>query len=173
MSEFKNRQFEEAPAYDVAFDLSQAGIRHWLFCTIPLLLSLVGIVGLILTRKKRIAPYRRWFLGVAVFFGLALSTSCIAVSYWEHRQLVADYREGRTDFVEGEVERFSPMPYEGHRNESFEIRGRRFEYSDYSLSAGFSTTRSHGGPIREGIRVKIWHVGNTIVRLDVERLANR
>jgi hypothetical protein len=168
-SEFQNRQFEEAPAYDVAFDLSQAGIRHWQFCTIPLVLTLVGIVGLVLTRKKRIAQYRRWLLGVAILIGLALSTSCLVVSYSEYKQLVADYREGRTDFVEGEVVRFSPMPYEGHRNESFEINGQRFEYSDYSLSAGFNTTRSHRGPIREGIRVRIWHVGNTIVRLDVER----
>lgn len=168
MSEFQKRQFEETPGYDVVFDLSEAGIRHWRFCTIPLLLALVGIVGLVLARQRSIARYRRWLLAAAVFVGLALSISCFAVSYLEYRRLVADYREGRTDLVEGKVVHFSPMPYEGHRNESFEVQGRRFEYSDYSLAAGFSTTRSHGGPIHEGIRVKIWCEGNTIIRLEVE-----
>jgi len=169
LSEFRNGQSAQAPSYDVAFDLSQAGIRHWRFCTIPLVLSIVAILGLVLTRKKRIAPYRRWLLRIAILLGLALSSSCLAVSYSEYNELVADYREGRVDFTEGEVVRFSPMPYEGHRNETFEINGRRFEYSDYSLSPGFNTTRSHGGPIHQGIRVRIWHVGNTIIRLDVER----
>ena len=33
------------------------------------------------------------------------------------------------EIVEGYVENFEPMPYEGHAQESFDIEGVHFEYS--------------------------------------------
>jgi hypothetical protein len=42
-----------------------------------------------------------------------------------------------------------------------------FCYSDYEVTAGFNNSASHGGPIREGLPVRVSYIGNTIVRLEV------
>jgi hypothetical protein len=69
----------------------------------------------------------------------------------------------------GPVTDFRPMPREGHADESFVVGGRRFSYSDYSVTPGFSNTRSHGGPIDNGVYVRITHRDNTILRLEIAR----
>ena len=71
------------------------------------------------------------------------------------------------------VENFDPMPYEGHANETFEINGVKFSYSDYIVHPGYNNTKSHGGVIKEnGQHLKIGYVylnetyGNIIVYIE-------
>lgn len=71
--------------------------------------------------------------------------------------------------VEGTVEKFHPMPRGGHDSEHFEVHGEPFGYSDYNYTGGFNNTASHGGPIREGLHVRITHVDHLIVKLEVMR----
>jgi hypothetical protein len=59
------------------------------------------------------------------------------------------------------------MPAGGHDDESFDVNGRHFHYSDYEVSAGFHNTSSHGGPLYEGAYVRIWCLGNDIARLEL------
>jgi len=61
------------------------------------------------------------------------------------------------------------MPYSGHAMESFTVSGVPFSYSDYIPKAGFNQTSSHGGPIHEGLPVRIWYVGNEIVKLEIKK----
>lgn len=65
------------------------------------------------------------------------------------------------------------MPYGGHATESFVVQGIQFKYSDYIITAGFNHTSSHGGPIREGLLVRIWHRNGEILRLDIKEPPNR
>jgi hypothetical protein len=67
----------------------------------------------------------------------------------------AAYVQGQYSTVEGTVTNFHPMPYSGHQNETFSVDGMQFSYSDYVLIPCFNNTSSHGGPIREGLRVRI------------------
>jgi len=53
--------------------------------------------------------------------------------------------------------------------ERFVVNGHHYEYSDYVVSAGFNNTQSHGGPIREGITVRIADVRGKIARLEIAR----
>ena len=69
--------------------------------------------------------------------------------------------------VEGVVKNFRPMPYEGHQDECFSVQAQTFCYSDYVVTVGFNNSASHGGPIREGLRVRVSYIGNTIIRLEV------
>lgn len=61
--------------------------------------------------------------------------------------------------VEGYVENYHPMPYEGHDTEHFEIEGFYFEYSDYTIMNGYNISASHGGVVtHNGQYLKIKYV---------------
>jgi hypothetical protein len=105
------------------------------------------------------------FLGFAVVWTVFVFVST-AGSYSE---LASALRQGRCEIVEGVVSEFHPMPWSGHAMESFAVNGKRFEYSDYAVSAGFNNTASHGGPITEGMHVRVHYYGNAIARLEVAR----
>ena len=66
--------------------------------------------------------------------------------------------------VEGYVENFDPMPYGGHKNESFTVNDVKFEYSDFTVTVGFNNTKSHGGPIDSGKYVRIRYYNGRILQ---------
>lgn len=77
------------------------------------------------------------------------------------------YVQGQYSVVEGTVANFHPMPYSGHSQETFSVNGVQFSYSDFVLIPCFNNTASHGGPIHEGLRVRIAYSGNCILKLEV------
>jgi hypothetical protein len=103
------------------------------------------------------------FLGFAVFWTVTAFAST-AGSYFV---LAYALRGGHCEAVEGVVSDFHPMQYTGHGSEWFIVGGKRFEYSDYELSAGFNNTASHGGPIHGGVLVRVHYRGNDIAKLEV------
>jgi hypothetical protein len=107
------------------------------------------------------------FSWIFFIFSLLLAALVLPGTLLEYRRAASDLREGRYSVVEGPVTDFVPMPYEGHAQESFTVNGHRFSYSDYSMTAGFRNTTSHGGPIRESLYVRISYSGNLILRLEV------
>jgi hypothetical protein len=86
----------------------------------------------------------------------------------EYVTLHQAYKNGQYSVVEGRVENFRPMPYEGHQQECFSVYYTRFCYSDFERTAGFNNAASHGGPIRLGLPVKVAYVDNHILRIEVE-----
>ncbi len=150
------------------------------------LLSAIGITSLLtVARKQRegdVQPLnftkssqKRFGPGVRVFFlvwtGIAIGMTLLSLAFvvGESNGLRRQYSAGDYLTVEGYVEQFEPMPYSGHQMETFEVDGVRFEYSDYVLNAGFNNTRSHGGPIDEGVYVRIDYIDNHILALWVLR----
>lgn len=90
-----------------------------------------------------------------------------------HNKIIGAYERGEYQTVEGYVENFDPMPYTGKTNESFEINGVKFAYSDYSMQPGYNNAKSHGGVITgNGQHLKIHYVylndthGNIIVYIE-------
>ncbi len=81
------------------------------------------------------------------------------------------YRTGAYQVVQGTVVHFDPMSFEGHKVECFSAQDKRFCYSDYLIAPGFRNAASHGGPIREGLPVRIAYTTasgrNVILRLEV------
>ena len=103
------------------------------------------------------------FLGFAILWTVV----AFADTARSYSSLASALREGRCDIVAGKVTQFHPMPASGHDTERFVIGNRQFKYSDYIVSPGFNNTSSHGGPIRDGLRVRIHYVGNDIARLEI------
>lgn len=90
-----------------------------------------------------------------------------------YNKIVRAYKQGNYQIVEGYVENFDPMPYGGHKEESFHINGISFSYSDFSVQPGYNNAKSHGGVITgNGQHLKIGYVyynstkGNVIVYIE-------
>ena len=96
-----------------------------------------------------------------------LSYRWFAKTYSEYFSVENNLRQGKYPVVEGEIKNFIPMPFQGHGEESFDVENSHFSYSDYEMTPGFHNAASHGGPIHEGLRVRISYVGNTILKLEI------
>ena len=152
--------------YVTVFEITQKPFQWW-FPASGLIFVLIGAAFIWAGRRwpsqkrMRIAGY--FMLGFAslwVLFAFGLTFS-------EYRQCVDAYRSGKYTVVEGQVENFRPMPYEGHQDECFTVRNERFCYSDYGIQAGFNNSASHGGPIREDLPVRIAYYNGQILRLQI------
>ena len=69
--------------------------------------------------------------------------------------------------IEGVVTDFQPMPSSGHGQESFTVSGVHFTYSDFVVTSGFHRTNYRGGPVRDGLHVRIHYRGQDIARLEI------
>lgn len=126
-------------------------------------MSTVGAVVAVVRRKTR------WFVVALVyllclFMAAVLDGSGVRAMYSRAKK---DYLNGKYAVAEGTVSNFHPMPSSGHGEETFSVNGVRFSYSDYVIVPCFNKTASHGGPMHEGLRVRIAYSGNCILRLEV------
>ena len=92
---------------------------------------------------------------IFVIFASGWTLIAFVLMYSSYGEYIGAYRTGKYSIVEGIVEDFHPMPYEGHQNECFGVNKERFCYSDYEVSPAFNQSASHGGPIRAGLPVRI------------------
>ena len=115
--------------------------------------------------RKKTVEFDKWvlriYLGIAitwtfVVFILTFTDYCLSVSTMKNKEAM---------IVEGLVESFNPRI----KAESFIVDGVKFEYSDCNVTAGFNHMASQGGPIKKGLSVKIWYIGNEIIRLDIKK----
>jgi hypothetical protein len=152
--------------YRVAFDLYQKSYQWW-FPAFGLIFVVIGAVVVWLGRTMN-WQRSRWVGGYfAIGFACLWSTVVFWTTFKEYVTLRAAYRHSQFSVVEGRVTNFRPMPYEGHQDECFSVQSKTFCYSDYSVTAGFNNSASHGGPIRQRLPIRVSYVGNTIVRLEV------
>lgn len=101
--------------------------------------------------------------------GLLWSVVAFATTYGDYWTGYHALASGKASYVEGTVDNFVPMPYQGHADESFTVKGVPFSYSDFGITRGFNNTSSHGGPIRSGQYVRIWYLENDILKLQIKK----
>ena len=152
--------------YETVFEITQKPF-DWQFAAVGLLLAIAGLA--VAQIGRRLGWRRSWFGYIMLAFGIFWSFAVSWGMYSEYRQLLGDYRDGNYQEVSGLVEDFQPMPYEGHRQECFRVQQTTFCYSDFGITAGFNNSASHGGPIRQGLPVRIAYRSGTILRVDVAR----
>jgi LPXTG-motif cell wall-anchored protein len=161
-------------AYATVFDTASTGYK-------PLWFVLVGAVfiglSVLLIRFRRASPKWRERSTVArviypyglLFFSVIWTIGAFIRGYQEIGTALEAANTGTAQIVEGPVTNFVPAPATGHANESFCVSNACFSYSDYVVTPGFNQTSSHGGPIHEGLNVRITYVGNTILKLEVSK----
>jgi hypothetical protein len=160
--------------FKTVFDAGQQGYATGWFPAFGLIFVAVG--ALLVFRPalmQRLAPSglqgtaRKIFSWFFFVFALLWTAGTFLGTFLQYRAVISDLGTGRYSVVEGPVTNFVPMPHTGHSEESFMVKGHRFSYSDYVVTPGFHNTASHGGPIREGLYVRITYSGNQILRLEV------
>jgi hypothetical protein len=131
----------------------------------------VVVVAILVIRRPRFA-----LAVIYVAFGALVALGMVWFQRGWNRSVSHAYTvaaraadDSTTPVVAGPVEDFRPAPAEGHQDETFTVNGVPFGYSDYVITGGFNQTQSHGGPIREGLAVRIHYIprGNVIVKLEI------
>ncbi len=159
--------------FQTVFDLDLVGYKSWTFPGFGLIF--VAITGALvffrnmLPYQKEPSPYRKF----SNYFGFGFSVLWVLITFYstfsEYYTASRAYHAGSAHVDVGPVSNFVPMPQSGHADESFTVNGHEFHYSDFGITAGFNNTSSHGGPIQAGLLVRVTHVGNVIVRLEVAK----
>lgn len=152
--------------YRVAFDLYQKGYEWW-FPAFGLIFVVIGAALVWLGRAMNWQRSRRSVGYFMIGFACLWSGLTFSTTFGQYTSLRSAYRRSQFSTVEGRVTNFRPMPYQGHQDECFSVQSQTFCYSDYVVTAGFNNSASHGGPVREGLPVRVSYIGNTIVRLEV------
>ena len=142
--------------YSVLFDVSQKGY-NWFPACIGLGFVVFGLLGLkypIWRGRLRIHPF------ITIGLGLTIALSAMLFQYRNQYVYERLLLQNQVHIVEGRIQHFQPMPYAGHADETFMVQGIQFAYSDYGITPAFNNTRSHGGPLHEGLYVKIYYTNS-------------
>lgn len=152
--------------YTVVYDVTFEGFKNWwvFLACLAMLFSWFHVIRRQRKMRAFIPPILQYtLLGVLFIFTIFALIGLI----FGHLALAASLWNGRCQVIEGEVSDFHPMPVGGHNKEWFSVGRHRFEYSDYILSPGFNNTASHGGPIKNGLKVKIHSFKGIIAKLEI------
>lgn len=152
--------------YTTVFEITQKPFEWW-FSAVGLAGIPIGLVMIQIANKwpsQQRAKVTGYFM---VVFGSLWSVGAFSWTYSQYTKCVRAYRTRSYEVVEGSVENFEPMPFEGHQPECFSVQSKRFCYSDYEIQAGFNRSASHGGPIRPGLPVRIAYYSGQILRLEI------
>ena len=82
------------------------------------------------------------------------------------------YVSGKSIVVDGVVENFHPAPAIGPAAESFTVRGILFSYNKLDYSPCFHNAPLRGGPIRDGLHVRIHYNDECIQRVELRAEPN-
>lgn len=153
----------EKVLYEYSFNL-----KNMLLCLIPLAVGIVFLANSIAQVRSK-EKSKGWDGFVESFFkflgfivgpvGICLFLFSVASLVIEHTDYEKMLKNDEVYIVEGYVENYYAMPYEGHDTEHFEIEGVYFEYSDYTVMNGYNISASHGGVVtHNGQYLKIKYV---------------
>lgn len=158
-------------AYETYYDIASSGFASW--TSILIMLPFVVAVIFLFSKpasyfgppgfSKLVNGFRYFYFCLTLFFVIiAVGSTCSNYTFYKN------YVENNEfQVVEGVVTNFQPY-VERRSSEKFCVKDVCFILRSYSW--GFNQAASNGGPIREGLPVRIAYVedeGNTIVRLEI------
>ena len=164
----------------LVYDILQTSWVSTMNPTMGVVITALGCVMIAVNmwRKHRGLPVYNWrrrsdkpdrgiaFLVLA--YGLVIMIGIARMSYVDYTNLRTAYESGQCKVVEGTVEHFHAVQtMKNAKKESFDIGSTHFAYPDSGNTAAFSTTAAYGGPMRNGLPVRIHHCNGDIVRLEV------
>lgn len=159
-------QLNQAADYHVVFSVLQKSPPRELFFVVPTVIAIATIIALVLVIRRKASLILTGIVYV-VFLLMAILVSPFPGVQDMYARAKNLYVHGQYSVAEGPVADFHPMPYSGHQMETFSVNGVQFSYSDYVIVPCFNNTAPHGGPIHQGLRVRIAYSGDCILKLEV------
>lgn len=162
--------------YNLIYDAAGFDLGMWMLPAIGVGLT-AYFGGLVFKPKlQEVLLPRRGFTGPArgclLRFFLLFAAIWTVVAIWLATSTYLNFRSASHNcaVISGYVSAFSPMRPAEHTTETFNVADIPFELTGVTRG-GFNTTASQGGPIREGLPVRICYVhrrpdGNIILRLE-------
>jgi hypothetical protein len=158
--------------YTVVFDRSvaTAGYRTWWFPALGAVMTAgCGLFVLQQVRKNSPRQLATVFLALMTMLIALWTVDAFVTTFGQYYGLKSAIADGRAAVVVGVVTDFMPHHMGGRGPEKFCVRDTCFAYSDSVVTGGFNTTQANGGPIRDGLPVRVTYVGGRIVRLEIGR----
>jgi hypothetical protein len=159
--------------YRTVFDIAD-GYQQWGMPLWGLLMTLLALGNVIDLNKSSALWWSRNFMKCKAggYVGLGFATLWTALAfgstYGSYYELRAAAIGGDCRVEEGIVTKFRPPADAGGKGrENFCVAETCFAYAQYTAYAGFHNTSAHGGPLRDGLHVRVTHVGNAIVKLQI------
>lgn len=158
--------------YETVYDLQRLGYEEWWFPAAGVgflaLFTIILVVKRLLARRRNVPASSRSKLWIPIVFAAFWTVPAFWSTYGEYRKVRAEMDAGRVSVVTGEIVNFNPLEAHQH-DEYFEVNGQRFSYSDYAITPGFKQIAAHGGPLHNGLNVRLTHVNGVIVRLEIAK----
>ncbi len=151
--------------YVTVFEITQKPY-HWCSVGFGLTFVLFGVVLVWIGRRWESQKQAKLVGYLEIAFASVWVLMAFSSSFSEYRQCRNAYRAGNYAVVEGRVENFQLVSYEG-QGECFSVKNQRFCYSDDTTQPGFNQLASHGGPVREDLPVRIAYFDGQILRLEI------
>ena len=160
--------------YQLVFDAAANGYQAWRAAILPGCVSVAALIILVLVRSKCSikAKGTLFYRGIISAVAAVAALGCVAMLVHTRREydaLRSSLRDRTFQVVEGYVVDFVPQGADGHPIERFRVNSTRFEYSRSNITSAFHHTAIEGGPIRDGIFVRIADVNGKIARLEILR----
>ncbi len=149
--------------YQTVFEIG-FGSFPWARVVHPLIFVAVGLLLVRFLKGKQ--PY----VVVGVFMASLASVFLLislVIFIPNFVKLRSAYVSGKSLIVEGVVENFRPAPSIGPAKESFAVCGVLFSYNVLDDTPCFRNAPLHGGPIRDGLDVRIHYDEGCIQRVDI------
>lgn len=163
-SELRMQQVDSIP-YQLVFDVTNTSYDKWWLGAIGLMFMVIGVLLVRQAQTDQESPRRTrrsgWFV---ILFSSIWAVLATWATYHQYATLTRAMRERTYVVAEGIVTDFKQ-----DKRESFTVAGRTYGYSSHVVTSGFSQTARQGGPIRNGLRVRIADVNGHIARLEIQR----
>lgn len=158
----------------LVFDISQKSYPwEWLiypFSMVVVFLTIIVSSHLMhstKTSKNKVLNFR-YFSYFGLIFCLTIGLVGFVITYEKFALYQSAIQQGDASVIEGYVENFAPKTSLSRgSSESFSVDGVVFSYSGSEFEPGFNQTKVQGGPIENGLHVRIHHIENTILRLEI------
>jgi hypothetical protein len=150
--------------YETIFALGPSSFP-WAHLLHPGIAMIIGVPLFLFGRNE----WCRLAGGVAAIFGALLLVISAIVLVPQYVSLRHAYLKGESSVLEGAVEDFHPAPRLGPATESFTVNGTVFTYNALDSTPCFHDAPFRRGPIRPGLKIRIFYHGQCIQRIDVRR----
>jgi len=132
-----------------------------------------GLLGLIRiafspTEAREMRFYRS-LLRVVIALATLVTIIILVITWQDYSAMRSALSMHTYRVVTGQVTDFVPEGPNGHPMEQFTVSGSRYVYASSDITSAFHQTARNGGPLHEGVLVRIADSHGAIVRLEMAR----